>query len=196
MSIKILAVSGSMRANSQGRRALQLMLDAAQQRGAQTRLIDLCEMDLPMFRPGASTQCASVQEAREAVEWADCLILGTPDYHGSMSGAMKNFLDYHWRDFAGKLFAYVCTSHEKGLTAMEQMRTAVRQCYGWSLPYGVSFDGKETFNENGELISEQLGARLQMTARDLVTYGTLIRDQFHHDLQSDESATFAARYRG
>jgi FMN reductase len=195
VAIKVLAVSGSMRPQSQGRGALQLILEAAQERGAQTRMLDLCEIDLPMFRPGASTQSDSVLQALEAVQWADVFILGTPDYHGSMSGAMKNFLDYHWREFAGKLFAYLCTSHEKGLTAMEQMRTAVRQCYGWSLPYGVSFDGKDAFLADGQLQNEQLAARLQMTARDLVTYGTVIRDQFERDLHSDENQTFAARYR-
>jgi len=33
---------------------------------------------------------------------------------------------------------------------MDQMRTAVRQCYGWSLPYGVSVNGEEDFNEKGD----------------------------------------------
>ena len=42
--------------------------------------------------------------------------------------------------------------HEKGLTAMDQMRTAVRQCYGWSLPYGISVNG-EDFNEHGEIVN-------------------------------------------
>jgi NAD(P)H-dependent FMN reductase len=71
------------------------------------------------------------------VKWADAFILATPDYHGSMAGSMKNFLDYFWSEFAGKLFGYICSSHEKGLTVMDQMRTAVRQCYGWSMPYGI-----------------------------------------------------------
>ena len=47
---------------------------------------------------------------------------------------MKNFLDYHWEEFAGKLFGYLCASHEKGLTAMDQMRTAVRPVLRMELP--------------------------------------------------------------
>jgi azobenzene reductase len=31
---------------------------------------------------------------------------------------MKNFLDHFWEEFAGKVFGYICTSHEKGLTVM------------------------------------------------------------------------------
>ena len=94
-------------------------------------------------------------------------MLASPDYHGSMSGAMKNFLDFYWEEFAGKTFGYICSSHEKGLTVMDQMRTAVRQCYGWSLPYGVSINGEEDFNEKGEIVNSLLVKRLEILARDL-----------------------------
>jgi hypothetical protein len=108
---------------------------------------------------------------------------------------MKNFLDYYWEEFAGKMFGYICTSHEKGLTVMDQMRTAVRQCYGWSLPYGTSVNGEEDFNEEGKLVNTLLDRRLKMLARDLVVYGGLIRGQFNKDLSSDVTDTFVARYR-
>ena len=78
-----------------------------------------------MFRPGIKSDHPAVHRAIADVEWADAFILATPDYHGSMSGAIKNFLDYHWQALAGKLFGYLCSSHEKGLLPMEQMRTAV-----------------------------------------------------------------------
>jgi NAD(P)H-dependent FMN reductase len=112
-----------------------------------------------------------------------------------MSGPMKNFLDHYWQEFAGKTFGYICTSHEKGLTVMDQMRTAVRQCYGWSLPYGISVNGGEDFNEAGEIVNSLLAKRLRILARDLIVYGKLIRAQFLQDLSSKESDTFAARYR-
>ena len=108
---------------------------------------------------------------------------------------MKNFLDYYWEEFAGKIFGYICTSHEKGLTVMDQMRTAVRQCYGWSLPYGISVNGEEDFNDMGEVVNKLLAKRLKMLARDLVVYGKLIRGQFLQDMASKESDTFVARYR-
>ena len=108
---------------------------------------------------------------------------------------MKNFLDYYWEEFAGKTFGYICTSHEKGLTVMDQMRTAVRQCYGWSLPYGISVNGEEDFNDMGEVVNKLLAKRLKMLARDLVVYGKLIRGQFLQDMASKESDTFVARYR-
>ena len=99
------------------------------------------------------------------------LCLHLRDYHGSMSGVIKNFLDHYWEEFAGKTFGYIVASHEKGLTAMDQMRTAVRQCYGWSMPYGISVNGEQDFDIKGELRNSMLIQRLEMLARDLVVYG-------------------------
>ncbi|HEX8492385.1 MAG TPA: NAD(P)H-dependent oxidoreductase [Pyrinomonadaceae bacterium] len=196
MAIKILGVSGSMREGSHSARAIGLLLEAARERGAETRLLDLRAVDLPMYRPrGAALVTEGVLAAAEAVNWADAFLLASPDYHGSMSGAMKNFLDYYWTEFAGKVFGYVCASHEKGLTVMDQMRTAVRQCYGWSLPYGVSLHGDEDFDSEGKIQNASVARRLRMLARDLCVYGTIIREQFIADLTDDEPDTFVARYR-
>ena len=189
LPVKILGVSGSMGKTSHSAAALKHVLAAAESHGASTRLFDLRSADLPMFRPGEKLDSPGLRQAIEDVAWADAFVLATPDYHGSMSGALKNFLDYHWKELAGKLFGYLCASHEKGLLPMEQMRVAVRQCYGWSLPYGVAVSGDETTASSaGE-------ARLKMLGRDLAVYGKLIRDQFNRDLKDTVPDTFAARYR-
>ena len=85
-------------------------------------------------------------------------------YVYSANKTPQNFLDYYWEEFAGKVFGYICTSHEKGLTVMDQMRTAVRQCYGWSLPYGISVNREEDFNEEGKVVNTVLYKRLKMLA--------------------------------
>jgi FMN reductase len=75
------------------------------------------------------------------------------------------------------------------------MRTAVRQCYGWSLPYGVSINGELDFNAKGEIINDLLVKRLDMLSYDLAIYGRLIREQFLKDKSGSVLNTFAARYR-
>lgn len=195
MAIKVLGVSGSMREGAHSARVLNIVLDFAQAHGAETRALDLRIADLPIYRPRTVVETDGMLAANEAVNWADAFVLASPDYHGSMSGAMKNFLDYYWTEFAGKLFGYLCASHEKGLTAMDQMRTAVRQCYGWSLPYGVAFNGDEEFKDAESAAHKHLERRLRMLARDIVVYGTLIREQFARDLLTDEPHTFVAKYR-
>jgi azobenzene reductase len=196
MKLKVLGVGSSMRRTSFGTKALKIVLERMEKLEAETHLLDLRRVKMPTFNPNSSMQSGKrLKEITGEVNWADVLILTTPDYHGSMSGPMKNFLDHYWQEFAGKTFGYICASHEKGLTVMDQMRTAVRQCYGWSLPYGISVNGEEDFNEAGEIVSSLLTKRLRMLARDLVVYGELIRKQFLQDLSSKESDTFAARYR-
>ena len=193
MTLKVLGVGSSMREGSFSTATLKIVLDMSKKDGIETRLLDLQKTQLPMLY-SKENETDEIKQVKDAVKWADAFILATPDYHGSMSGPMKNFLDYFWSDFAGKLFGYICASHEKGLTTMDQMRTAVRQCYGWSMPYGVSINGDEDF-ENGEIKNAQLKARLTMLLRDLTVYGESIRRQFLNDLKNDVSDTFALHYK-
>lgn len=193
MTIKILGVGSSMRKGSISTETLRIALDFAIQNNSETRLLDLRETQLPMLYSN-DQETKEMQKVTDYVTWADAFILATPDYHGSMSGSMKNFLDNFWSEFAGKLFGYICASHEKGLTVMDQMRTAVRQCYGWSMPYGISVNGEEDFNGT-KLTNNKINSRLEMLVRDLAVYGKPIREQFVTDLKGTESKTFAAHYR-
>ena len=77
---------------------------------------------------------------------------------------------------------------------MDHIRTAVRQCYGWSLPYGVSIHGEQDFDVSGQIVNTRKSQRLSMLSRDLVVYGALLREQFKRDLADREPNTFAARY--
>jgi FMN reductase len=148
---------------------------------------------LPLRDP-AGPASGPAEQAAEAVTWADAFVLASPDYHSSMSGTTKNFLDHFYKEFGGKVFGYIVASHEKGLTVMDQMRTVVRQCYGWSLPYGVAVNGEQDF-ASGQLVNADVARRLEMLSRDLVVYSRLLREQFARDLSSSEPRTFAAHYR-
>ena len=192
-TFNVLGVAGSIRQGSYSTRSLKIALEYAKKQGAEVRLVDLNTVVLPLYDPSAPAS-KEVEHTTEAIAWADAVILASPDYHGSMSGALKNFLDYFYEEFAGKVFGYIVASHEKGLTVMEQMRTAVRQCYGWSMPYGVSINGPQDFTGD-EIRNTRLSNRLRMMARDLVVYGRLLRDQFIRDFGSTEPDTFAAFYR-
>jgi len=191
MTFKVLGVSSSTSELSFSKIALKTTLDKI--KDAETELLDLRVTVLPMFSTRNTGEV--ITKVTTMVKNADAFILATPDYHGSMSGSMKNFLDYYWSEFAGNLFGYICASHEKGLTAMDQMRTAVRQCYGWSMPYGVSINGDEDCDENRNITNDELNIKLRMLAGDITTYGKLIKEQFDKDLNDINSNTFASNYR-
>jgi FMN reductase len=202
-TVNILGVAGSMREQSYSTRGLKMVLEETKKYNAESYMLEVRKINLPLYDPSEITSDNSssnnnnvLERITTALRWADVFVLASPDYHGSMSGGMKNFLDYFWEDFAGKTFGYIVASHEKGLTVADQMRTAVRQCYGWSMPYNISINGEKDFDSKGNLINSALAKRIKMLARDLVTYGTLIRRQFLEDVTNQEiSDTFATHYR-
>ena len=106
---------------------------------------------------------------------------------------MKNFLDHFWREFAGKLFVPIVASHDKGLTVMDQIRTVARQCYAWTLPYGISFAENTDFKD-GQIASGPFEKRLEMMIRDTRVYGSLIANQRRTDLTGQDHC-FMARHR-
>jgi NAD(P)H-dependent FMN reductase len=203
-TVNVLGVAGSMREQSYSTRGLKMVLEETKKYNAESYMLEVRKINLPLYDPSEITSDNSSSNNNNVLEritttlrWADVFVLASPDYHGSMSGGMKNFLDYFWEDFAGKTFGYIVASHEKGLTVADQMRTAVRQCYGWSMPYNISINGEKDFDSKGNLINSALAKRIKMLSRDLVTYGTLIRRQFLEDIANQEiSDTFATHYRG
>ena len=176
----ILGVIGSPRADAVSASFVKAVLAEAVTHGATVRELDLRSQALPLFEPDVDVNGA-VAKARELVVWADAFVLGTPDYHGAPSGIIKNFLDHFWMEFAGKLFAIAVSSNEKGLTVQDHLRTSVRQCYAWSLPYGVGAP-ESALDDAGAVADTKVRQRLAMMARDLVVYGALLRGQRLADL--------------
>jgi FMN reductase len=92
---------------------------------------------------------------------------------------LKNFLDHVWRERTGKLFTQVVCSNEKGLTVIDQLRTVARQCYVWTLPYGLAFASPDL--KDGEIVTAALNKRIEMLVHDLRVYGLLLRRQHQAD---------------
>jgi FMN reductase len=192
--VHVLIVVGSQNRGSSTRALLQSIAGLLREAGASVDLLDLPEEPLPLFNPDSSHRESYYAGLKARVEKADVYLLGTPDYHGSISGVLKNFLDHFWPEFAGKLFASVVASYDKGLTVTDQVRTIARQCYAWSLPYAVSFADK-TDVKDGQILTDSFRQRVTMLARDLRIYGELLAAQRRKDLAGNEPG-FLARYRG
>jgi NAD(P)H-dependent FMN reductase len=184
-SLHILAVAGSLNRDSATRIVVGEAARLLTQGGCDVDILDFQKDPLPLYNPNTAYDEPSFPALKRRVDRADVLLLGTPDYHGGISSAMKSFLDHFWHEFAGKLFATIVSSHEKGLTVTDQLRTVARQCYAWSLPYGVSFTGDEDV-ENGKIISAALNERLTMMCRDIAVYGKLLAGQRRADLASTD----------
>jgi FMN reductase len=184
---------GSLHRDSVTRCVVQIAAEQLRAEGCEVDVLDFEKEPLALYNPDTAHELPGYAELQTRVERADVILLGTPDYHGSISGAMKNFLDHFWTEFAGKLFATIVASHEKGLTVTDQLRTVARQCYAWSLPYGISFT-EETDVQDGKILDDTLNHRLEMMLRDVRVYGTLLGRQRRADLASSEPG-FLARHR-
>jgi FMN reductase len=191
--LNVLAVVGSLHRDSVCRAVIRYVSDKLKALGCAVDLLDFEKEPLALYNPDVAHDLPGYAELQARVDRADVILLGTPDYHGSISGATKNFLDHFWREFAGKLFATIVASHEKGLTVTDQLRTVARQCYAWTLPYGVSFT-EEIDVKDGEIVSDSLKNRLEMLVRDVRVYGDLLGRQRRADLAGNEPG-FLARHR-
>ena len=172
-SCNVLLVVGSLHETSITRVAINHLADNLSADGCEVNTLDFIEDPLPLFNPDTVWDQDYYPILKQQIIAANVIVLGTPDYHGSISSTLKNFLDHFWKEFAGKLFATVVASHEKGLTVHDQLRTVARQCYAWVMPYGVSFMEKVDVKD-GKVVSDELRNRLEMLQHDIQSYGRIL----------------------
>ena len=182
--MNILAVCGSTHRESNSLKILDLLSQAAREAGAEVDVLDLLATPLPLFRTDQTYEHDEiVSQVRQLCQQADAFLLVSPEYHGCMSGWMKNFFDFHYHEFAGKLFALAAsTGGSLGVSCLTQMRVAVQHCHGWSLPYQAAAREAD-FAASGELSNHAVVERLKRMGRDTVIYGRLLRQQFEQDRQ-------------
>ena len=180
-SCNVLLVVGSLHETSITRVAINHLADNLSADGCEVNTLDFIEDPLPLFNPDTVWDQDYYPILKQQIIAANVIVLGTPDYHGSISSTLKNFLDHFWKEFAGKLFATVVASHEKGLTVHDQLRTVARQCYAWVMPYGVSLMEKVDVKD-GKVVSDELRNRLEMLQHDIQSYGRILATQRTADL--------------
>jgi NAD(P)H-dependent FMN reductase len=168
---EIVAVCGSLAAESVTRVALRQTLAAARAEGAQTTLIDLREYHLPTFDSG-DQDAGDAPALRRRLRTADAVVLGTPMYHGSFSSPLKTALDYSGFDeFEDKTVGLVAVSGGSFPTpALEHLRAVMRAFDAWPLPLDVAVPNSETLVEGGSLVDESLRERLEKLGAEVVEY--------------------------
>jgi FMN reductase len=144
-SLTIVGLGGSVAEISRSRAALKVALDGAASAGAATELLDLRELDLPMYNPDNGEASPAAGRLIESCYGADGMLWSSPMYHGTISGAFKNALD--WLHVLGgreppflhdKVIGLISAAGgTQGLQAINTMEFAVRALRGWAVPYVV-----------------------------------------------------------
>jgi len=192
MAVTIVGLGGSLRRSSRSRGALAVALDGAAAAGAKIELLDLRQLELPMFNPELEADAPeSVRTLIEACYEADGMLWSSPMYNGSVSGSFKNAID--WLHMLGSRDpAYLhdevvglisIAGGIQGLQVINTMDFSARALRAWAVPYAVPISGTTVaFDGSGgvedELISSQLhdlGAEVVRVAERFARDPTLHR---------------------
>lgn len=185
--IQVIAICGSIRPGSYTRLALEVALRGASQMNVDTRLLDLRDYQL-VFCDGNKNEASypdDVFRLRRDVKSAEGIILGTPEYHSSFSGVLKNALDLMGFDeFEGKMVGLVGVSGGDmgAVNALNSLRPVLRALHAWSVPSQVFIPNAwKAFDENGAMTSPKLENRLLEVGRQVARFAFL-----HSSAQSQE----------
>jgi len=173
---RVVAVCGSLRDASKTRVALGVALDAADDAGADTELLDLREYDLPVFDPD-EREAGDAPALLAAVDAADAVLLGTPNYHGSYSAPLKNALDYLGRDEFEETTVGLLevAGGDFPRSALMHLRTVSRTLNAWTLPLEVGIPAAyDTVGDDG-IEDPDVEARVRKLGRQLVEYAGVER---------------------
>jgi FMN reductase len=177
--VLVVGICGSIRPGSYTRMAVRIALQGVQEVGAQTRLIDLKNYHL-VFCDGKedeSTYPEDVFKLRREVGEAGGIILGTPEYHGSVSGVLKNALDLMGFDeIEGKMIGLVGVSGGAlgAVHALNTLRTVGRALHAWVIPEQASIsEAWKVFDESGALKDSDLEQRVKEVGRQVARFAYL-----------------------
>jgi FMN reductase len=170
--VKIVGIAGSLRPNSYSQMALVVAAQRVQSLGAEVEILDLTEMQLPFCNGGDEyLDYPDVKRLQEAVNLADGLILVSPEYHGSISGVLKNALDLlSFDQLSGKVAGFMSIlGGQSNSNALNDLRVILRWVHAWSIPEQIAIgQAWQAFTPEGKLSDEKLSQRLDQFAQSLV----------------------------
>ena len=153
-----------------------MALQGAAEAGAETELLDLRVLNLPMYDPSSEDVPESVTRLVESTYAADGMIWSSPLYQGSISGSFKNALD--WLILLGKREPAYLTDKvvglisvaggTQGLQAINTMDFIVRALRGWAVPLVVTIPQSfKAFDEDAKSTDSQIEESLKALGREV-----------------------------
>jgi len=182
----IVGIGGTARQNSTSERAVGAALRAAEKLGATTQLFDGEFVSrLPLYIPDRSIRTDDEREFIAAVRNCHGVIVGTPGYHGSLSGPVKNVLDLledtvkDERPYLdGRAFGCVVTAYgwQACGTTLVSLRMIAHALRAWPTPFGAALNASTPlFETNGTCIDEKISQQLRVVAAQVVDFA-----RWHH----------------
>lgn len=170
--VKFAAINGSLRPESYTAKAINVAITRVEAVGGEVEFFDLRTLSLPFCNGERDyPDYPDVEKLRQGVRNADGLILATPEYHGSVSGVMKNALDLmSFEELSGKVAGLMSVlGGQSNSNALNDLRVIIRWVHGWVIPEQIAIgQAWKAFNEEGKLLDEKLSERFDRFATSLV----------------------------
>jgi FMN reductase len=180
--LTIVGLGGSLARNSRSLAALRVALGGASEAGAATALLDLRELDLPLYNPDHEGEPpAAASMLIDACYAADGMLWSSPMYQGTISGAFKNALDWlHALGSREPAFLHdevigliSAAGGTQGLQAINTMEFAVRALRGWAVPYVIPVASAfRVFDSDGRITDESVELQLRTLGAEVVRVAT------------------------
>ncbi len=179
-SIRITGICGSLSPDGVTRKALAIALKGAAEYDAETTLLELRDFDLVFYGSVPENEYPpDVFRLRQALKDSQGIILATPEYHGSLTGALKNMLDLmSIEDFETKIIGLIgiAGGHIGAINSLNTMKTICRNLHCWVLPQEVSIaNSAQTFDDDGAVIDPAIEERLLNIGRQVVKFAAVQR---------------------
>lgn len=178
-TVKIVGIGGSLRPNSTSYQALHLAAERVAALGAEVEVLDLRTLTLP-FCDGSKSypEFPDVDKLQQTVQAANGLILATPEYHGGVSGVLKNALDLMSFDqLSGKVTGLISVlGGQSNSNALNDLRLIMRWVHAWVIPEQIAIgQAWNAFGADGSLQDEKLSQRFDQFAQSLVEHTDKLR---------------------
>ncbi len=177
-SLRITGVCGSLSADGTTRKALEIALKGAAEYNAETALLELRDFNLVFYGSVPQDEYPpDVLQLRQALRDSQGIILATPEYHGSLTGALKNMLDLmSIEDFETKIIGLVGVAGGDigAINSLNTMKTICRNLHCWVLPQEVSIaNSAQTFDDDGTVKDPAIEERLLNVGRQVVKFASV-----------------------
>jgi len=202
-TLTIVGLGGSLAGVSKSRAALRTALEGAANAGAETQLLDIRELNLPMYNPEDDEPTDDATRLIELCYAADGLVWSSPMYQGTISGALKNALD--WLHVLGerdppflhdKVIGLISAAGgTQGLQAINTMEFAVRALRGWAVPYVVPVaSAARVFDRDGQIQDQGVELQLKTLGGEVVRVAKRFSadHSLHRQTECDHAAERAA----
>ncbi|WP_136161487.1 NADPH-dependent FMN reductase [Sphingomonas flavalba] len=181
--LSIVGIGGTTAPNSSTEQALRLALAAAAAEGATVTLFDGPQLAaLPHYAPGALPGSDVARALVDAVRQADGLVLASPGYHGSISGLVKNAIDYVEETskdarvyLDGLPVGLIVTAYGWQATGstLATLRSIVHALRGWPTPLGAAIKSDRGMFVEGRCNDPGASGQLDLVGRQVVEFARL-----------------------